>query len=99
MTNRRSRRSTRRKVSSSYRWIVQPGADFDSIAEMIGKASGHVFEGKPTEMIGTAERSTGRVMRVKATYGPGETVILNIRKDKSYSVSFGLRFSTKARSA
>ena len=95
MTNRQSRRRTRRKVSSTYRWVIAPGPDFDSIADTIGQASGHVFDGTPSEMIGTAERATGRILRVKATYGPGQTVIMNIRKDKSYSISFGLRFSTK----
>ncbi|QUM72176.1 hypothetical protein [Sphingopyxis granuli] len=95
MTSRASRRRTRRKVSSSYRWVIQPGADFDSIAEVIGVVSGHIFEGRPSELIGTADRATGRILRVKATYGAGETVIMNIRKDKSYSVSFGVRMTTK----
>lgn len=93
----RPRKSTRRKVSGSYRWVVEPGESFDNIADMIGKASGHVFDGKPTQIVGTAERGTGRIMRVKATYGPGETVIMNIRKDKSFSVSFGLRMVTTVR--
>ncbi len=97
MSKRRSsnRMQKRGGVSRSYRWIIEPGEKFDSIAEAIGKASHHVFEGKPTQLIGTAERGTGRIMRVKATYGPGETVVMNIRKDNTYSVSFGLRISTK----
>ncbi|UNU43636.1 hypothetical protein EAO27_13560 [Sphingopyxis sp. YF1] len=94
---RKLRKNARRKTSASYRWIVEPGPSWDNIAEMIGKVSGHIFEGKPTQLLGTAERGTGRILRVKATYGPGETVVLNIRKDGSHSVSFGLRMVTTVR--
>lgn len=97
MSKRRSsnRLQKRGGVSRSYRWIVEPGAAWDNIAKMVGEVSGHIFDGKPTQMLGTAERGTGRILRVKATYGPGETVVVNIRKDKSYSVSFGLRMVSK----
>lgn len=93
MTKPRTKR--RAKNSPSYRWVIEKGEKFDNIAAAIAKASGGVFDGPPSEMIGTALRSSGRITAVKATYGPGETVTMRIRKDMSYSISFGLRLVTK----
>lgn len=89
---------SRRKGGATYRWFIEPGEKFDNIAEAIGKASGNIFDGQPSEMIGTADRRTGRILRVKATYGPGETIVMRIRKDMSYSISFGLRVTSKVSS-
>src|SRR3546814_16383290 len=75
--------------------MVAPGDAFDELASMIGKVSGHVFDGAPTEIIGRRQHGGGRILGLKATYGAGETVTMRIRKDGSYSVSLGMRFSTK----
>lgn len=85
----------RRRRVGSYRWKVAPGDQFDELAALIGKAIGHVFEGSPREIIGTAERVSGRILGLKATYGAGQTATMRIRRDGSYSVSLSLRFSTK----
>lgn len=93
-----ARRSTKRaRRSGSYRWEVEKGDAFDELAEMVDDASGKVFEGAPSQIIGTAERGSGRILGLKASYGPGETVTLRFRKDGSYSVAFGLRMTTKVR--
>lgn len=91
----RHRSSKRDRSTSSYRWEVKKGDQFDNLARMIGEMSGHIFEGAPTQIIGTASREGGRILGVKATYGTGQTVTVRIRKDGSHSLSFGLRFSTK----
>lgn len=93
MTARRSTKRARRV--GTYRWKVAPGDKFDELAKMIGEASAHVFDGPPTEIVGSAENGSGRIRGLKAVYGAGQTVTVRIRKDGSYSVSFGLRFSTK----
>ena len=95
MSARRSNRRARRV--GTYRWKVAPGDQFDELANMIGEASAHVFSDPPTEIIGSAENGSGRIRGLKAIYGPGETVTVRIRKDGSYSVSFGLRMTTKVR--
>lgn len=92
------RRSNKRgKRPGSYRWEVEKGDAFDDAAALLSKATCRAFKGAPSQIIGTAERGSGRILRLKATYGPGETVTLRFRKDGSYSVSFGLRMTTKAR--
>lgn len=91
-------RSTKRaRRSASYRWQVKKGDAFNNAAALLAKASCHVFKGVPTQIIGTAERGTKRILGLKATYGAGETVTLRFRKDGSYSVSFGIRISTTGR--
>ena len=93
-----ARRSTKRaRRSSSYRWEVEKGDAFNDAAQLLSKATGHVFKGAPSQIIGTAERGSGRILGLKASYGPGETVTLRFRKDGSYSVAFGLRMATKVR--
>jgi hypothetical protein len=94
MSARRATKPKRRV--GTYRWKVSPGDKFDELAKMIGEASAHVFVGSPTEIVGSAERGSGRIRGLKATYGAGQTVTVRIRKDGSYSVSFGLRLTTKA---
>lgn len=95
--NRAARRAnrTRKKPGSSYRWEVEKGDAFNDAAALLAKATCRVFKGAPTQIIGTAERGTRRILGLKATYGPGETVTLRFRKDGSYSVAFGLRMTTK----
>lgn len=93
MSRQRSTKRARRCIS--YRWEVEKGDAFDDAARLLSKATCRVFKGVPTQIIGTAERGSGRILGLKAIYGPGETVVLRFRKDGSYSVSFGLRLSTK----
>ncbi|WP_141237068.1 hypothetical protein [Sphingopyxis sp. GW247-27LB] len=100
MPNREQRRAGRTRTKrarsvGTYRWKVSPGDKFDELAKMIGAASAHVFDGSPTEIIGSAEKGSGRIRGLKATYGACQTVTVRIRKDGSYSVSFGLRLVTK----
>jgi hypothetical protein len=91
-------RSTKRvRRSASRRWEVKKGDAFNDAAALLSKATCHVFKGAPSQIIGTAERRTKRILGLKATYGPGETVTLRFRKDGSYSVAFGLRMTTKVR--
>jgi hypothetical protein len=92
-----ARRATKRvRRVGTYRWRVARGDQFDELAAMIGQMSGHVFEGPPREIVGSRENGGGRITGLKATYGVGETVTVRLRKDGSYSVSFGLRLTTKA---
>lgn len=93
-----ARRSPKRAGRvGTYRWKVAAGDQFDELAKMIGEMSGHVFSDPPTEIIGSAENGSGRIRGLKAIYGAGQTVTVRIRKDGSYSVSFGFRFSTERR--
>lgn len=91
------RPSKRARSAGSYSWKVEKDDQFDELTKLVGGAIGNVFKGTPSEIFGRAERGSGRILGLKATYGPGETVTLRFRKDGSYSVAFGLRMTTKVR--
>ena len=86
---------SRARKSKTLSWDVVQDEAFDGLAAKVGEASNHVFSGRPTKIRASRERMNGRILSIKAFYGPGETVLLRFRKDGSYSLSFGIRITTK----